>query len=389
MSSEAPTILVATAMRRHGPTGVQRHVQALSEYAESTGQPLSVVTPFDSRAPSLTAVFAARMVIQPFSTTASVWWYRRWHQHYLAHALREHLHRMQAEVVLAQGPVEVAAALQARTCEPIVLTVHFNRSQADEWAGKNQIRPRGRLYQQIRAFESDIIPRVDGIIYVSESSRAATEELVPEARRVRSIVIPNPVPSRRATEQPAPMADLITVGGLEPRKNHTYLLTVLQEASRRGFDYTLTLVGDGPERRRLSRQAELSGLADQVSFLGYQHDARALMSAHRLYCHTATEESFGMVVAEAMAEGLPVLSGEVGGIPEVMRAGQDGLFWPLDDPATAAAMLIDLMEDGYRQSMMAENGRARARRRYSAEVTSDAIIHFANDIRNAQVGTAE
>jgi glycosyltransferase involved in cell wall biosynthesis len=264
------------------------------------------------------------------------------------------------------------------------MTVHFNISQADEWADKGEIDPDGRLFAAIRRLEQQIVGQLDGLVYVSEFSRQLMEARIHQALAVPTLVVPNPVPGRPDTQTPVAddsIADLITVGGLEPRKNHAYLLRVLHEARREGRSYTLSIIGEGPERANLERMARSLGIARQVTFWGYRADARELMRQHRAYCHSAVMESFGIVIAEAMAEGLPVLAGAVGGIPEVFRSGVDGLFWPLDDPATGARLLVDLLEDEKRRQTMATAAHRRAEADFSPEAVVTRLATFLREVK--------
>lgn len=376
---DRPRVVVASVMRRTGATGVQSHVNSFIDGANGLGRDAELVTPFDTRSPLAFPVFAARRVIHPVSSTSGVWWYRYWHGHYLRAALRHRLSRNDRTVVYCQCPVSAQAALEARVSQPVVLVVHFNVSQADEWAEKGEIASDGRLFDSIRRFEEEVLGSVDGIVYVSEFMRAAVHGRVPASRGVPSLVAPNFVDVGRATTE-EPQRDLVTLGSLEPRKNQGFILEVLAAAARRGHIYTLTIIGDGPLRARLQQRARSLGLEAQVFFAGYQADPRPLMRRHRLYCHAARMESFGIALAEAMAEGLPVLAAPVGGVAEVVRPGVDGEVWGLEDPDRAADVLIGLLEDRTRLSTLGDGARLGARTRFSREVVVPRLLGFLDDV---------
>jgi glycosyltransferase involved in cell wall biosynthesis len=344
-------------------------------YLDTVSRTPRVISPFSSRSPALFPVFAMRHVVGAVDTAYGVWWYRKGHVLFLRRALHSHLATAPDAIVYAQCPGSAAAALRARTTQPVVMVVHFNFSEADEAAHSGEIKLGGRLYRSIRAFEADVISRLDGIVYVSEHTRAVVEERVPAAKAVPSRTVHNSVPLIRR-DPVAPIADLITVGALQRRKNQGYLLDVLSRARRRGHRYTLSVVGDGPERAELERLAHELGVADQVRFHGYQSDPRALMAAHKCYVHTATVESFGLVVIEAMAEGLPVLAGRVGGVAEIVRPGVDGEFWPLDDAEAAATILIDRMADPAALAQMAAHAAVRVQESFSLQTQGGALLDF-------------
>ena len=158
------------------------------------------------------------------------------------------------------------AALSARSGphQRVVLAVHFRISQADEWADKGMVGRGGAVYRWIRSTERAVVPRVDGLVFVSEWARAAVRAWLPQVGRVPSIVVHNFVadPQAGARRQPGyavpdvpaprPLApgDLVSVGSLEAVKNHRYLLRVLAAARRSGHAYTLDVFGEGVERVR-------------------------------------------------------------------------------------------------------------------------------------------
>jgi glycosyltransferase involved in cell wall biosynthesis len=200
---------------------------------------------------------------------------------------------------------------------------------------------------------------------------------------VRSAVIPNfvvdpllPTQARPAGRHISNAADLVAVGGLEIRKNQQFLLAVLHAANQMGRRLTLDIVGDGPCRHRLERRARSLGIKDQVRFLGFRLDARALLRGHRVFVHAATREPFGIVIIEAMGSGLPVVSSDAGGITEVFEPGVEGLVWPLDDPRAAARVLIDLLEDEARLTRMSAAARARFERSFDATVIGPLLEQF-------------
>ncbi len=107
----------------------------------------------------------------------------------------------------------------------------------------------------------------------------------------------------------------------------------------------MTFVGDGPDRRRLEALCKRLALDDQVVFKGRILNAANLMAQHRVLVHSAIMESFGIVLIEAMARGLPVVAAPVGGVSEVFRDGKEGLSWSLDDPAEGARKLTALLDN--------------------------------------------
>ncbi len=376
--------VLASVMRQVVQSGVQTHTLMFERYLRGRGRRVSIIDPLSARSALVTPVFAARYGIAPFHEAAGVWWYLHWHERYLRKALLHHLRGSVARrVIYAQDPVSALAALKVRTNDPVVMVVHFN-PPADEWPDNVERlrvgsgRPRSSMYQDLwwrLALDDQLASRLDGVVYVSHFMKAAMEDRLPSLRRVPSEVIPNFVDYAEPLTR-APVRDIITVGGLEPRKNQAYLLEILAAAMARGHRYTLTVVGQGPDRSSLVGRAHQLGIADQVQFVGHRSDVRRLMGEHRVYCHTSRMENLPLVLIEAMSASLPVLAVPVGGVPEVIRAGVDGILWQLEEPHLAAGQLIRVLETPGLATRMGSSARERAQAEFSADLVGERLERF-------------
>jgi glycosyltransferase involved in cell wall biosynthesis len=371
-------VVIAAISRPLGSTGVHTHIRQVQRYLASRGVPCRLVTPFSVDRLLSTPVFGTRLVLRPFSTEASVGWYRHWHFSFLRRALRARLSEMGETVIYAQCPLSARAALEARQGpeQRVVMAVHFQVSQADEWVVKGEIKRNGRAFRAIRQMESEVLPRLDGIVYLSRSTQENLSTWLHDLDAVPSRQIHNFVFDTPASAPTAPVADLVTVGGLEEFKNQRFILEVLGAASRMGRDYTLDVIGTGPCRRSLELRARELGLAGQVRFLGYRPDAQSLLPGYRAYVHASRSESFSLVIVEAMAAGIPVFAGAVGGIPELFDPTREGRFWPLDDPTESARILIELLDDEDARTRTGLAARARFTRTFSASVLGPELLTF-------------
>lgn len=389
MRTEDPIIVVATILSENGPTGVQAHFNALRHALILRGKTSILITPYTAPRVLVYPVFAVRRLIDRLSGPASVWWYRYWHALFLRSALKRRLTTIKHCVVYAQCPLSAQAALRARrnTDQRVVMIVHFNCSQADEWSDKGAIGRDGLMARSIRKLESRVLPSLDGIVYVSRYMQCELERAIPSLRKIESAVIPNFCFAPVAGDEKAKSVDVINVGTLEPRKNQQFLLEVLAHAVRAGKHFTLALVGDGPDRLKLERIAHRLGIERQVRFLGNQPRAVELMKSARLYAHSATIENLPLSLIEAMACGLPVVAPAVGGIPELFEPGHAGIYWNLGDVQAAAESLIDLLADESRLASMGLAARARFHERFdSAQIVGRLYDYIVNaDTRSGEV----
>ena len=381
-AAPAPRVVIATVMPPIGTTGVQTHVREVRSYLASVGREVTIVHPSSGGVALARAVFAGRIPLAAVNNEAGVAWYREWHWRFLRRALHKELGGGDELVVYAQCPLAARAALDARTSpnQRVVMAVHFDGSQADEWVDKGLIRDGGRLYRRIRALERLTIPYVDGIVFMSASALRSMRRyglcLDSHSFRVVHNFLSAPESASNVATQSTNAADLVTLGGLEIHKNHQYLLHILAAANRLGRRYTLDVIGEGPTRRRLSRLTRELGLEHQVHLHGRIPCGRAMLPGHRAYVHTATREVFPFALIEAMAAGLPVVSARTGGISEMLEHQSECVFWPLDNPDAAARVLVDLLDDEPRRAALATAGHARFASDYAANVVGPVLDAF-------------
>ena len=372
-------MVIATILPGNGITGVDTHIQQLRRYLEESGTCGTLVTPFSWARPLAYPVFGfRRLVLERCSGSASVAWYLYWHELFLRNALSRRLAEVGDCVVYTQDPVAARAALRTRRGphQRVVMAVHLRISMADEWADKKRIRRDGTVFRAIRQIERTAIPQVDGLVYVSSWGRDALLSWLPEAAAVPYAIIGNFVAPLSVAPCPEPLGDLVTIGNLDLVKNHRFLLEVLAELKRAGRSLTLDVFGRGPCQKALLQQTSSLGLEEQVRFRGFRSDVRGLLSGYRAYVHASYSESLPLAIIEAMAAGLPIVAGNTGGISELCDDGVEARFWPLDDPAQAATLLIDLLDCEPERLKTARAARERFRRDFDADVVGPELRSF-------------
>lgn len=376
-----PTIIVASLMRLEGATGVQTHMREFLSYLCAQKLPCEIATPFHAlTVPLLVFLIAVRHGLERVWKPGAVALYRSGYAVLLWLRLWILMRRHADCVIYAQCPVSASVALRVcrHASQRVVLVVHFNVSQADEWIGKGMLDRGSWLDRRIRALELSVLQRVHGMVFVSAFMQRELSQTWPGIMSVRSAVIPNFVQPLLGAEPLPGMAgrDLVNIGTLEPRKNQGFLLEVLAEARRRGRNLTLTLVGDGPDRGRLTLQAQALGLQDLVYFAGFSPQGRGYIPGHRVYVHAAVMETQGIVLLEAMSAGVPVIAAHVGGIPEVFEEGEQGRFWPLDDVSRACDILLGVIDDESKRQAMGQAAWQRFAQRFNVDVAAERLYAY-------------
>ncbi len=394
--SEPTPLVIATVARERGITGVHTHVRQLRRHLARTAGRAELVTPHSWAGRSLprrlllAPLFGVRIALERAWGPANVWWYRSSHELFLRRALRRRLADEEPCTVYAQCPVSARAALAARSGphQRVVLAVHFRTSQADEWADKGQIPRDGRVYRWIRTVEREVVPSVDGLVFVSSWARSALQSWMPAAGRVRATVVPNFVAAPEAGAGSASRTGLVSVGNLEAVKNHRYLLHVLAAARQKGYEYPLDVFGEGVERARLLALADELGVRGQVRLRGFCSDVQERLPGYQAYVHVSYSESSSLAIMEAMAAGLPVVSSRIGALGELFDDPEHGRFWPIDDPEEAARILIGLMESPDELDRAGRAAQAKFLRDYDADVVAPRLLEFLRSSSLTPPGTA-
>lgn len=143
---------------------------------------------------------------------------------------------------------------------------------------------------------------------------------------------------------------LVHVSNFRPVKRVQDVLAVFRGVLNR-IPSRLLLIGDGPERNHMETICRANGTCAEVSFLGKMTDPEQILASCDLFVLTSETESFGLAALEAMACGVPVVSTNTGGTPEVIEDGVGGLLSPVGDVAamTANALRILSTPDALKQ----------------------------------------
>ena len=153
---------------------------------------------------------------------------------------------------------------------------------------------------------------------------------------------------------------LLIVARLHPEKGHRYLFEALPEIARRvNRPVRLLVAGTGTFDSAYKEDVRSLGVENMVSFLGFRKDAADLIAAADLLVLPSLAEAFGLVLTEAIYLGTPVVATRVGGIPEIVEDGRDGVLVPPADTGALAEAISSLLADPDRRSAMAGAGRER------------------------------
>lgn len=176
-----------------------------------------------------------------------------------------------------------------------------------------------------------------------------------------------------------------TVGRLEPRKGTDTLLAAVAALRAADADITLVVVGDGPLRVALAREAGERGIAERVRFLGDRADVAEVLAALDVFVLPSRTEGMSNALLEAMAMGLPVVATAVGGTPEVIDDGRSGYLVPADDPKRMAAAVTRVLADAALAARLGVAARQTVEERYGAR----SMVRRLESVYAAVAGTGD
>ena len=176
---------------------------------------------------------------------------------------------------------------------------------------------------------------------------------------------------------------ILSVGGIAPRKGYVYTLDMFNRLRAKGVEVKLRIVG------ALTDKAYYELLQQKIAASKYKEDIlleanlprEELLKAYadaKLFVLHSREESQGIVFAEAMATGLPVVATKIGGIPYVVAEGKSGLLCPYGDVETMTDMVEQLMTDEHKWSEYSKEAKDIAKG-YSWTDIADRIVRLYNE----------
>jgi len=239
-------------------------------------------------------------------------------------------------------------ALAARRCrKPAVLTRRVTNPEPG-WA----VPVKYRLYERVITISRAI---ADGLLEVgvSEDKIRLVHSAVPAATA-------KPWSRQRFLEEFGLPPDVMVVGMAAQfirRKGHDVLIRALPALRVTHPDLCFLLFGKGPLFGDVRRQVEAAYLDDRVTLAGFRDDFHEFVGCLDLLVHPALDEGLGVVLLEAAAAGVPVVATPVGGVPEIVREGENGVLVPPDDPVALAKAIHGLVDDPPARQAMGEAGR--------------------------------
>ena len=206
---------------------------------------------------------------------------------------------------------------------------------AHGWTQQNR---RVRLYNFV---ERRLLRQADAVCVVSETLRKEFSQIRPDSPPE---ILTNAVermedPPLRERPEHDPL--LLCIGRLSHEKGQDMLIEALASVIDRSW--RLVFLGEGPDREQLERRCVALGLADRVSFAGYQSDLSRYFDEASLLVVPSRSEGIPNVILESFAHAIPVIACKVGGVPEIVTDGETG--WLCDAAVNGLSAGVTLALD--------------------------------------------
>jgi len=257
-----------------------------------------------------------------------------------------HTHLFDADLV----GILTARALGVRRCCSTIHSFSFFSTALHRWRYRWVLSPLARRFFPVSHALAAFLVHECGL----PTSRV---RVIPNGIETARFALPGPSPLQSGA---GPTVGVLT--RLDSRKGLPYLIEAIGQLCRDLPNIRLLIGGEGEERPALEERVRLLDLTERVVFTGAVPEPASFYRRLDLFVLPSLDEAFGLVLLEAMAAGLPVVGTRVGGVPEILEHGSQGLLVrPADSQALAEAILT-LWCDPDRRGQMAEAARQRALR---------------------------
>jgi glycosyltransferase involved in cell wall biosynthesis len=182
------------------------------------------------------------------------------------------------------------------------------------------------------------------------------------------VEIPTDLPTIAESNNGKPRLPVVGMASvLDPAKGAMYFLMAADLVLSSGQDVEFLIAGTGPDEQTLRRAARKLDIAHRMTFVGHTFDYRELLSAVDLFVSPSLEEGLSVIVLEAMAIGLPVISTKVGGMSEVFRDNEQIFFVPPANHSMLAEKIQTLLDNPAKAKRVAAAGKEFIRREFSVD----------------------
>lgn len=243
--------------------------------------------------------------------------------------------------------------------KPIIVWLHIDWSpflKLVSWRQKLSLKAY-TFADRIIACSQGVADSFPKIVSVDPSRLQAIYNGIPSYKVLQNAEEPLPDSVRGIFEKPT----VIMVGRLDPQKGYDYLIEAHAILICKGIQHNLVIIGEGEFLEQLQQQAANLGVSDSVHFLGFQSNPHKFMKHATVFALSSRFEGFGLVIAEALFCGTPVVSTDCpSGPSEILEGGKYGILVKPEDPQALAEGIETVLCDEAKREHLAKLSRLRS-----------------------------
>jgi len=175
-----------------------------------------------------------------------------------------------------------------------------------------------------------------------------------------------------------------TVANLVKVKGHKYLVEAMLKVKQKFPETKLLLVGEGPLRGKLERLTKAFDLQNEIIFLGFRRDIPEILATLDIFVSVSVKEGLGVSLLEASSYGVPIVAGNVGGIPEIVQDGVTGFLVPPRDSEALAEKIIHVLDHPQEARKMGENAREKIKNHFSVQDMTRSYTRLYQSMNNEE-----
>jgi len=282
--------------------------------------------------------------------------------------LKEIFERRQIQVVNShEFTMAVYGAVAARLARrPHIITMHGGKRFANRW------RRRAALRWAVRHSGAAVAVSRSAANFLETSLKLAKNSVRVIANGI-DFRPGHPARVREELDLAAGEPLIVAVGNLYTVKGHIILLKALAALTKRipGVAWKAAIVGRGDQEQALNDFLRDAALADRVKLLGYRSDVPDILASADIWCMPSFSEGLPLSLLEAMFAGKAIVASRIGGIPEAVDEGKEGLLVPPGDVDGLAASVERLLLDTRYREALGKAAYARAMRDLRLDLTLD------------------
>ncbi|MEW5925077.1 MAG: glycosyltransferase family 4 protein [Candidatus Zixiibacteriota bacterium] len=232
------------------------------------------------------------------------------------------------------------------------------------------------------------LKKIPAILTVSETTKGLLVRRGIDSERIK--VVFNAIEcdesiirDRRNNRASEDLLNVVAAGRLSREKGYDILLEAVSLIRESPPPFMISIYGHGPDEEMLKNMAEKLGITDVIKFCGFVDDIKPIFRRADFMVLPSRSEGMPNVVLEAWSQKLGVLSTAVGGVPEMIEPGQNGLLVPSEDPKALGEGLLQALNNPAKMDEYGEKGFETVRERYSYQKQAELLEKIYMDIVNS------